>query len=105
MKGFQMKEHEKFFAFCLLGAALMGLAVMLYLHPIPDSTANSGVLQILNMIIGAFIGGFGAAVQALFRSNTPATVTVDNTAAQAIPTTDTPAAPAATAEEVPEYAR
>ena len=62
------KEHEKFVAFVLLGMALLSLAMMLYIKPIPDSTANSGVLQILNMIIGAFIGGFGAAVQALFRA-------------------------------------
>ena len=73
-----MKDHEKFFAFVLLGTALMTMAFMLYLRPLADSTANSGVLQILNMIIGALISGFGSATQALFRSNTPATVTVDN---------------------------
>lgn len=63
-----MKEHEKFIAFILLGAALLTLAITLYIRPIPDSTANSGVLQILNMIIGALISGFGAASQALFRA-------------------------------------
>lgn len=63
-----MKDHEKFIAFILLGAALMTMGVILYIKPIPDSTANSGVLQILNMIIGALIGGFGAATQALFRA-------------------------------------
>lgn len=63
-----MKDHEKFVAFALLGAALLTMAIMLYLRPIPDSTSNSGVLQILNMIIGALISGFGSAVQALFRA-------------------------------------
>lgn len=63
-----MKDHEKFISFVLLGAALLVLACMLYINPIQDSTANSGVLQILNMIIGALISGFGAATQALFRS-------------------------------------
>lgn len=62
-----LKDHEKFFAFCLLGLALMAMAGMLYIRPLADSTANSGVLQILNMIIGALISGFGAATQALFR--------------------------------------
>lgn len=70
-----MREHEKFFAFVLLGASLLTLALVLYIKPIPDSTANSGVLQILNMIIGAFIGGFGAAVQALFRAADQAKIT------------------------------
>jgi hypothetical protein len=78
------RDHEKFIAFVLLGGALFALAVMIYLHPIPDSSANSGVLQILNMIIGAMIGGFGAAVNALFRSNTDK-VTVDNSPANPVP--------------------
>lgn len=90
-----MKEHEKFFAFLLLGAALMTLAVMLYLRPLPDSQTNSGVLQILNMIIGAFIGAFGAAAGKLF----DAKVTVSNTSAEPIPTV-----PVAPKEELPDYA-
>lgn len=63
-----IRDHEKFFAFVLIGAALLFLAVMLYKYPLVDSTANSGVLQILNMIIGALISAFGAASQALFRT-------------------------------------
>jgi hypothetical protein len=78
-----MLNHEKFIAFMLLGMALMALAFMLYLRPLPDSTANSGVLQILNMIIGALISAFGAAVQALFRIKD--TVTVDNSPAEPVP--------------------
>ncbi len=81
-----MEKHEKFFAFILLGAALMLMASMLYLRPLADSTANSGVLQILNMIIGALISGFGAATQALFRIKD--TVTVDNPPNQPIPTSE-----------------
>lgn len=86
-----MGNREKFFAFVLLGFALMGLAVMLYVRPIPDSSANSGVLQILNMIIGAFIGAFGAATQALFRVKD--SVTVDNPPDKPIPTAEAPLPP------------
>jgi hypothetical protein len=76
------KEHEKFAAFVLLGMALMTLALMLYLRPLPDSAANSGVLQILNMIIGAFIGAFGAAAGKLFDAKN---VTVDNPPNKPVP--------------------
>ena len=79
------KEHEKFFAFMLLGIALFALAVMLYIKPLPDTGTNSGVLQILNMIIGAFIGAFGAAAGTLFNAK----VTVDNKPSEPIPTTAT----------------
>lgn len=102
-----LKEHEKFIAFVLLGMALMTLAILLYVRPLPDSSANSGVLQILNMIIGAFIGAFGAAAGKLF----DAKVTVDNKASEPIPTTPVaPSAPVAgdvstPAEELPDYAR
>lgn len=63
-----MEKHEKFISFILLGAALLAMAFMIYLKPLVDTTANSGVLQILNMIIGAFIGAFGASANALFRA-------------------------------------
>jgi hypothetical protein len=102
-----LKEHEKFIAFVLLGAALMTLAVLLYIKPLPDSSANSGVLQILNMIIGAFIGAFGAAAGKLFDAKTA--VTVDNPPTQPIPTAEAvaPSAPSAPVsdEELPDYAR
>jgi hypothetical protein len=80
-----LKDHEKFIAFVLLGAALMALAVMLYLRPLPASASNNGVLQILNMIIGAFIGAFGAAAQKLFDAKPPTTVTVDNPPDKPVP--------------------
>jgi hypothetical protein len=83
-----MKEHEKFFAFVLLGAALMTMAVILYIRPIPDSSANSGVLQILNMIIGALISGFGACTNALFRTSDSTKIT--NTASEPVPTSVEP---------------
>lgn len=66
------RNYEKFSAFALIGGGLFGLAVMIYRFPLPDSTANSGVLQILNMIIGALISAFGAAAQALFRTGSTA---------------------------------
>lgn len=83
-----LKEHEKFVAFVLLGTALMVLACMLYLRPLPDSSANSGVLQILNMIIGAFIGAFGAAAGKLFDAKVPSKVTVDNPPSNPVNTTE-----------------
>jgi hypothetical protein len=83
-----LKDHEKFIAFVLLGAALMALAVMQYLRPLPASASNNGVLQILNMIIGAFIGAFGAAAQKLFDAKTPTTVTLDNPPDKPVPVQD-----------------
>lgn len=83
-----MKDHEKFIAFILLGLALMVLASMLYLRPLADSTANSGVLQILNMIIGALISAFGAATQALFR--TKDTVQIAQPPENPVPVAETP---------------
>jgi hypothetical protein len=83
-----LKDNQKFIAFTMLATGLMVLAVLIYLHPLSDSTANSGVLQILNMIIGAFIGAFGAAANSLFR--TADKVTVDNAPSDPVPTTATP---------------
>lgn len=80
-----IKNNEKFISFVLLGFALMALAVLLYARPIPDSANNSGVLQILNMIIGAFIGAFGAAANALFRTSD--SVKVANPPTDPVPTT------------------
>ena len=84
-----MKDHEKFWAFTMLGFALTGFGVLIYLHPLADSNTNSGVLQILNMIIGALIGAFGAAVSTLLKSNNDK-VTVDNTESNPVPTTSDP---------------
>jgi guanyl-specific ribonuclease Sa len=79
----------------MLGAALMALAIMLYLRPLQDSTANSGVLQILNMIVGALIGAFGAATQQLLKASGD-TVTVSNDPTEPVPVTTTqPTAPVA----------
>lgn len=87
-----LKDHEKFWAFILLGAALTGFGILIYLHPLADSNTNSGVLQILNMIIGALIGAFGAAVSTLLKSNNDK-VTIDNPPSQPVPTAETPKEP------------
>jgi hypothetical protein len=91
-----LKKHEKFIAFLLIGAALMTLAIMIYVKPTPE---NSVAVQMLNMIIGAFIGAFGAATQVLLKVNTPGDnkVIVGNEADQPVPTTDN-SAPAALGE-------
>jgi hypothetical protein len=78
-----MKEHEKFFAFVLLGASLVGVATMVYLHPLTDSTANSGAIQILNTIVGALTLAFGGVANALFRIND--TVKVSNKPDEPVP--------------------
>lgn len=83
-----LKDSQKFLAFVMLGGALLALAVIMYIRPLADSTANSGVLQILNMIIGAFIGAFGAAANSLFR--TADKVTVDNPPSDPVPTAEAP---------------
>lgn len=83
-----LEKNQKFIAFILMGMALMTLAILLYVRPLTDSTANSGVLQILNMIIGAFIGAFGASVNALFRTSD--TVKVDNKPSEPVPTAPQP---------------
>jgi hypothetical protein len=98
-----IKDHEKFIAFMFLGIALLSLAVLIYIRPLTDSTQNSGVLQILNMIIGSMIGAFGAAAGALLKSSTD-TVKVDQPASQPIPTTDSGPSPDA-GEELPSYAK
>ena len=100
-----MRDHEKFIAFMALLVCLMLVVIMLRLWPLPDNTANSGVLQILNLIVGALIGGFGAAVQTLLK----ATVTVDNKPNEPVPTAPAEPVPVATSvapsnEELPDYA-
>lgn len=102
----KLQDHEKFIAFVLLGAALTGFGMLIYLHPLVDSSANSGVLQILNMIIGALIGGFGAAVSQLLKASSD-TVKIDNKPSEPVPTSDVPTAEPATAttEELPDYAK
>lgn len=101
-----LKDHEKLIVFLFLGAALMVFGLLLYLRPLPDNNTNSGALQILNMIVGAIIGAFGAATAQLLK----ATVTVDNKTTDPIPTapvteSDATQAPATPKEELPEYAR
>lgn len=98
-----MKEHEKFIAFCLLGAALVAVAFMAYFKPIPD--IQTGSAQIINTIVGALTLAFGGAANALFRISD--TVTVANKDSNPVPTTDTPepAVEETPTEELPDYAR
>lgn len=96
-----MKEHEKFIAFCMMGGALMLIVLMLRVWPL---SPNSPTLQILNLIVGAFIGGFGASVQKLLQADT---VKVSNAPDEPVPTqpvTDADAQPVSD-EELPPYAR
>lgn|SRR5436190_19955541 len=116
------KEHEKFIAFALLGASLVGLAVMVYLKPPSQAiTDNGGAFAMLNTIVGALVLAFGGAANALFKisssekadiaqqtanamqSGEPMPTKVVNDKDEAIPTTDTP--PHSVDQELPEYAR
>jgi hypothetical protein len=77
-----LKDHEKFIAFCLLGASLVGLAIMAYFRPFDRTdTASIGML---NSIIGALTLAFGGAANALFRTGDK--VTVDNQPNDPVPT-------------------
>ena len=103
-----LKEHEKFLAFMALGLSLVILAFMLYVRPLQDSTGNSGVLQILNLIIGGLLSAFGSATNALFRINDK--VTIDNPPSKPVPVDENAAkianaAVPQAAEELPDYAR
>lgn len=63
-----LREHEKFIAFVLLGAALVAIAFMVYLKP-PSAAIiqNGAALAILNTIVGALTLAFGGAANALFK--------------------------------------
>jgi hypothetical protein len=63
-----LKDHEKFVAFVLLGAALVGIAFMVYLKPAASPPAsNDASLSILNTIVGALTLAFGGVSNALFK--------------------------------------
>jgi ABC-type uncharacterized transport system permease subunit len=87
--GMTLREHEKFIAFLALLISLMIMAVMLRLWPLADNNQNSAVLQILNLIVGGLLGGFGAAVQALLKASTD-TVKVANAPSDPVPVAPTP---------------
>lgn len=118
-----LKDHEKFLAFFLLGAALVGIAFMVYLKPAAEPPQNNDAsLAILNTIVGALTLAFGGAANALFKitsaeraeigraaadavasdntTNGPTQVEVTNTPEEPVPTAD-----ATAGEELPDYAR
>lgn len=96
-----VKDHEKFLVFMTLTVILSAFGFMIYLRPLADSNTNSGVLQMLNMIIGALIGAFGAAVAQLLKASTDK-VTVDNTTENPVNTTEQPAPTTPATGELPE---
>ena len=111
-----LRDHEKFIAFCLLGGALVGLSVMVYLKPpSPAIIENGAALAMLNTIVGALTLAFGGSANSLFKitsaerqeigqatadelRKTPVETKVVNTEDQPVPTTTG-------AEELPDYAR
>lgn len=92
-----LKDHEKFVAFMALLVSLMVIVIVLRFWPVENNSVST---QILNLIVGGLLGGFGAAVNALLKASAD-TVKVDNKPSEPIPT----APQATTAEEVPDYAR
>jgi hypothetical protein len=129
----KLESHEKFIAFCLLGASLVGIVVMIYLRP-PSSaiTDNGAAMAIINTIVGALTLAFGGAAGALFKiSNSdkkeigeatadaitngpPLDTRVTNTNKEPVPIEDAPTPPsggsgamepAGAQEELPAYAR
>lgn len=59
-----LKEHEKFWAFILLGAGILSIAVLAVFHPL---SADSGSLRVVDTISGGLLLAFGGAANALFR--------------------------------------
>lgn len=78
------KEHEKFWAFALLGFGVMGLAVLAYFYPPTD---GSGAQRIIDAAMGGLLLALGSAAQALFRIREPdeRKVQVDQPANEPIP--------------------
>lgn len=83
-----MKDHEKFIAFCLLGAALVGITIMAYVNPLNDANTNS--IQIINTIVGALTLAFGGAANALFRIRDNESVEITNRPNNPVPVEETP---------------
>lgn len=112
-----LRDHEKFIAFCLLGFALVALAVMVYLKPpSPAITESGGAFAMLNTIIGALVLAFGGASNALFKITSAERKEIGEATADelrkgpAVPTevtnaADNPVPTTAASEELPDYAR
>lgn len=76
-----LKNNEKFIAFCLLGAAIVGLTIFAMLHTVPDSA--QGTQRMLDGVMGALTLAFGGAANALFRITD--TVKVEQPKGQPVP--------------------
>ena len=61
-----MHERDKFYAFALLGAGVMILALVAVFFPIPD---GSGSQRIVDAALGGILLALGGASQALFRTS------------------------------------
>lgn len=77
------KEHEKFWAFGLLGLGVIGLALLAFAFPIN----NEGSQRVVDAAMGALTLALGSAVNALFRIREPGEtkVTIDQPPNQPVP--------------------
>lgn len=83
-----LKDHEKFYAFCLLGAGVFALAMMAYFHQIPE---GSGSQRIVDAAMGGLLLALGGAANALFRTGgTAERAEIGQAAVQAIRDSNTP---------------
>lgn len=96
---FNMKDSQKFIAFCFLGSGLIGIVLLAYFRPMQSNDTAS--ISIIQTVVGALTLAFGGAANALFRTNDK--VTVDNPPSDPVPTTDPQNQPEQ--EELPDYAR
>lgn len=97
-----MKEHEKFWAFAMLGFGVMLLAVLAVVFP-PEA---EGTQRTIDAAMGALSLALGVAANALFRIREPGEekVKIDNLPTEPVPTAPQPApVPAPVGEgELPE---
>lgn len=103
-----LKDHEKFFAFIMLGGFVFALALMAYFHQIPE---GSGSQRIVDAAMGGLLLALGGAANALFRITTSSEqAQIGEATAKAISergpmetkVTNTPEDPVPTAEERPK---
>jgi hypothetical protein len=67
-----LAEHEKFWAFCLLGFAIVVLTLVMIFFPPPE-----GSQRIVDAAVGGLLLAFGAATNALFRSKSETSASED----------------------------
>lgn len=74
-EGGALREHEKFWAFVILVASVVGLAVLASQMSVPNDTsplavtAYTGKLRIIDAVAGGLLTIAGMCAQALFRIN------------------------------------